>query len=835
MSALLAALRVARRDALRARGRSALIMVMIGLPVLVFTAMLTIVANVTVDSREGLTADLGAAEARVIPSSLCGPVTQDLDGSSLGHDPEASCPPPSWTAAKVAAHLPPGTRLLPVTSGGVGVVIDGEFTRFEATEVDLRDPLSAPSRPLREGRLPETAGEVVVTPAVGVRAGGTVNVTWQQSPMRVVGVVEYPYKHAVSEITGLPGTLLRPGTDRTTSWLADTPGPVLWSDARRLNQVSLTVRSRAVIENPPDIDEPDRSPVNTPVAVGVAVVMVVLETVLLAGPAFVVGLRRRRRELAVLAAQGASPRHLRGIVLADGLVLGGAASLVSAVLGVGLGLAGAPLGGQVAGSLGPVEVPWAQVAGVAVLGLLSAVIAALVPAVQAARQETATVLAGRAPHRNARAGRPVIGLLLVLAGLAALVAALQAVEWVLAAAILVLLGLVALMPLLVRLTGRLAVRLPLPGRLAVRDAARHGTRTASAAAAVMAATAMTIAAGIGLNSDYMDNLDDYHPSMPEGTLVISGRNVDESAWNELKAAAVARLPGVDLVAAGQLRTATGARIGLSVRTDKAVFMGETLPIGDQRLLRLLQGRDDQVAAAALAEGKAVVFEPELVRDGHIVVSTWTIGERTDEPAELRLPAVVAAPVDPRQIGVVLPPIAVEKDGRKVVERQLYAALPSVDANSLARELMAVNERAEVRAEKGFRQEIAVMLWILLGGALVLVVGGTLVATALATADMRPDLDTLSAVGARSRTRRLVVAGQAAYVAGLGAVVGLVAGAVIGVALAWPLTAGTRDGSGAMVAVPWPFVLVVVLGLPVLAALVAGAFARTRPHLARRLT
>ena len=37
MSALLVALRISRRDAWRAKGRSALIIVMIGLPVLVIT------------------------------------------------------------------------------------------------------------------------------------------------------------------------------------------------------------------------------------------------------------------------------------------------------------------------------------------------------------------------------------------------------------------------------------------------------------------------------------------------------------------------------------------------------------------------------------------------------------------------------------------------------------------------------------------------------------------------------------------------------------------------------------------------------------------------------
>ena len=63
--------------------------------------------------------------------------------------------------------------------------------------------------------------------------------------------------------------------------------------------------------------------------------LAMLEIILLAGPAFAVGARRRRRDLALVAAAGGSPAHLRRIVLADGVVLGA----VAAALGVGVGVA----------------------------------------------------------------------------------------------------------------------------------------------------------------------------------------------------------------------------------------------------------------------------------------------------------------------------------------------------------------------------------------------------------------------------------------------------------------------------------------------------------------
>ncbi|WSA23241.1 hypothetical protein OIE13_19935 [Streptosporangium sp. NBC_01810] len=80
--------------------------------------------------------------------------------------------------------------------------------------------------------------------------------------------------------------------------------------------------------------------------------------------------------------------------------------------------------------------------------------------------------------------------------------------------------------------------------------------------------------------------------------------------------------------------------------------------------------------------------------------------------------------------------------------------------------------------------------------------------------------------------RVVVAGQALYISGLGALVGLAAGMVTGVALSRPMTTHAA-GDPATIAIPWPFVIAVVVGLPVLAS-VGALITRTRLPLARRL-
>ncbi len=95
--------------------------------------------------------------------------------------------------------------------------------------------------------------------------------------------------------------------------------------------------------------------------------------------------------------------------------------------------------------------------------------------------------------------------------------------------------------------------------------------------------------------------------------------------------------------------------------------------------------------------------------------------------------------------------------------------------------------------------IAQLILVLLGGVLML--GGTLTATFLALSDARPDLATLSAIGASPRMRRGVAAAYAVVVGVVGAVLGAAVGFIPGIAVTWPLTtsSGTTASSRAAAA------------------------------------
>ena len=150
------------------------------------------------------------------------------------------------------------------------------------------------------------------------------------------------------------------------------------------------------------------------------VVMALIEVVLLAGPAFAVGARRQARNLALMAATGGTPsagapgrpgRSSRAGCRGRGARRRSSVSVSAwAVL---------PIVQRYSGTwFGPFDVPWLHLVGIAAFGLLSALLAAVVPAWIASRQDVVAVLAGRRGDRAPNLRSPILGLVLLGVGIA---------------------------------------------------------------------------------------------------------------------------------------------------------------------------------------------------------------------------------------------------------------------------------------------------------------------------------------------------------------------------------------------------------------------------------
>ncbi|WP_182908313.1 FtsX-like permease family protein [Microbispora sp. H13382] len=873
MRGLRAALRISRRTAWRSKGRSALILAMLALPVAVATFALTALATMFAEQHGHY--PLGRADALVQGAHGLEGISQDVWGGEIHGARRTDVTP--YTRAEVAGLLP-GSRLIPVSQQFVRYLAPGGYETGTIRQVDLRDPMSLGTFRLVEGRLPAAPGEAVISAPeldAQVRPGATLLAGEDRRPLRIVGVALFATTGMWPDVVAFPGSLpesafeLADPGQMTHSWLVDAPRPLSWADVRRLNARGLLVVSRAEVERA-SAAEPrydlrfDSSTLPVLPWTGIAL----LQVVLAAGPAFAVGRRRRAREFALVAAQGGSPAQLRMIALADGLFFGVAGSVAGAAIGIAavpLAMPGLELWTQ--RLAGPVTVLWTPVALIAVLGVVAGLLAALAPAIGAGRTDAVAVLSGRRERRRDRAGRPLLGAVLVAAGVAATaVSARYGVHWVAASALLTQLGLVALVPAFVAVVGRVAVRFPLPLRFAARDAVRNRGRTVPAVAAVMTTVVVLTAAGItsqtALAQRPMNDRD--LPQGPTGALRVTGSDLTPELWDRVRAAVRRELPAdVPLVEGRALATKAGLPLGVNLPTPLTrgdlpfrTLDGESggLLAGDESLLRYVLGREDPRAVAALRAGKAVVLNPAAVHGDRIEVQLVSRDATAlSGIVSLSLPAVGVPPTGQGWARAVVAPEVIEKEGYGTVTSVLAVnpadyRTPRATADRIAAAVEAVTSHAAVRLEsrRGPADDLVVLL-VLAVAAAVLVLGMTFVATALAAVEARPDLETMAAVGADPRVRRAVVAGQALVIALLGTTAGVLAGLPPGIAAAlvpsrreaWMLVRPdgvpvlVRPGETPMLVVPWPLVGLLIVALPLLAALGGALFTGSRLPLPRR--
>ncbi len=861
-------LRLAWRDARRAKGRSLLVLVMIALPVMGVAAADTLYSTQSVSGVEGLERRLGTAEARVSLAPGSREAVQDADPdtgvSAVGPRRE----PGRATLADVERVL--GVSDLPAVeleTESTRAATDGGQTYVELTGTDLLDPLTRGLVEPVSGRLPRTDGEAVVNadlaergPGVGEElelAGGT--------RLEVVGIVES------AQGRGFPMAWARPAAvdgQGAGSTLLIGGAAVTWEQVRALNALGATVLSRAVVTDPPPesalppeirgfdegIDEA------TVTVLALVVVMVLIEVVLLAGPAFAVGARRQSRTLALIAAAGGVPGQARRVVLATGVVLGS----LGAVLGLALGLLAAValtpvLQGFSTTRFGPFDVTWLHLAGIAAFGTLSALLAAAVPAWIASRQDVVAVLAGRRGDTRASRRSPLLGLVLLGVGVAgAAYGASGGGEIAIAAsAIVSVLAMILLVPVVVLAVSRLAGRLPLPLRFAARDAARHRTRTVPAVAAVAATVAGVVALGIAVSSDEHQNQETYQPTLADGYGLVTayGGGVDWPAYRD----AVARTVPEDDVSTVQAlvlpvegRGFRQLEVAQPGDTDpllvsvggpfaSATLVADRLPPG----LPGIDATEADRASRVLASGGVVAFASEAVDGDRVVLRTAEYSGRGRVVDRQRLEVAgtyVQVDGDYSPVDAVVAPAVADRLGGRTRVTGLVVDAPITEAaeRSVDEALTALPGQVSLSVERGYvaDEETVIVQLILAALGAVLMLGGTLTATFLALSDARPDLATLSAVGASPRSRRAIAAAYALVVGLVGAVLGALVGAIPGVAITYPLTgpgsSGTTGGPATYLDVPWLLVTGVVLGLPLLTAAVVGLTARSRLPLVARL-
>lgn len=868
------ALRLAWREALRSRARSLLIVVMIALPVTGVVAADVLIRTGQISAVEGEDRFLGhTAAARVaIETDRLEQQTVDPFGDNISYAGDK----PRHTIADVKTLLGADRTYTSLVSTNATVPTTDGSAEADVQEYDPAQPLTNGLDRLVQGRWPSAPGELVVNPAYaahGAPVGSSVTLpTASGGSVRrtVVGVAVSPLTRGGYVVIGLPGSVPLPSDCRCTSYLV-SGGPVSWAQVGQLNRIGAMVLSRAVVADPPDLSRYATSDPVTPTVIAIALMIVVmglLEVVLLAGPAIAVGAKRQSRSLALISASGGTPAQSRRTILASGIVLGASASALGLALGVGLARLGEPiLQGHVENWLGPFDVRPLEVLGIAAFGLLSALLAAVVPAWIASKQDVVAVLAGRRGDRRPSLRTPVLGLITLALGIAIAYAGTRSVEtsgavMISASALICVLGMIMLVPVVLVAVAWLGARLPLPLRFAVRDAARHRARTVPAVAAVAAVVAGAVTLGIAMESDQARNAASYFHALPIGQAEInSAGQVDWTATEAtvrsyaprakqtlLRAASMtghpdtffdvtARAPGGDSVEPGGWSGYGPSGSGMLVSDGSgALPYPEDVTAGERT-----------AAQRTLARGGVVVFTAVPVDGATVRLGITPEGGSGPNPKDARsleVPAYYLAD-QAAPASVIAPPAVAARLGLTVSPAALWLTGRTIDGDTAQRmneALTKVSGQPSLYVERGYEatQGPLVLEMVLIVLTALLMLGGTLTTTFLALSDARPDLATLAAVGAAPRLRRLVGAAYALSLGFVGAVLGLLVGLVPGIALSYPITSsGWRspgsDAPSHFLVVPWGLLAAVVFGVPLVVALLVGLCTRSRLPLVARLT
>jgi putative ABC transport system permease protein len=900
------ALRIARRSVLRNRGRSALIVVLVGLPIAAATYVDVIARTFT---SPDLTAQhmVGSADGAISITSQRSLQRYDPRWLADGGDEQATERDPAKVAFR--ALLPRGSRIAPMPRfQPVELSMGRDVVHTRILLGDVGQPLQRFLLQRAQGSRSPHAGEVLLTRSLArrldlldgdrLRPGSAITIVHGLTAP-VAGLADDPSCLSCEQVVALPGSpIARAAAQRSPlagyayerqngnttpdpTYIVDFPvGTDLDDLGRDLARHGIALTTRSAIAHP----VPGHGPGGAPGAgqlVALVSALGLLEVVLLAGAAFAVGARRQVRELGLVAATGGSARDVRRIVLAQGLVLSGTGAIAGIVAGALVAVAGLPLWERLANTR---SAGWhfdiGEIAAAALVGMFSGVAAAVIPAIGASRMLPVDALAGRV--RGRRRGsrvRALVGALLVFAGACAGVLANHQLgrdfdayqralpsaaitgrdlappspggpsELIVAAAVLVVIGVALLTPALIGWLAGIGASLPFSARLAVRDAERHRHRTGPATSAIMVAVAGSVALAFVLAGGFHATAVRDHPALPPHMLSIGPTDAATPLGVAARRAAAVLpngrshtllmpfLPGKRpvlgledeaglVLSVVRQDSSCPADIPAGICSPITIPPGGPLAIGgDDAVTRLVAGRVLRPAVLrALERGTVLVFDASMLdRRGRVHVAT---------PSGLvRMPGLL---IPTRQTygqfpaGLVSAPTA-RAHGWKVGSGLVLVTFGPRASSDTIDAAMTAAEQAGATATRttGPNKPVNLILAVLAAVAAFVTLTGVAVSVTLSVAEGRADAATLAAVGAQPGRRRALAASQALLVGGLGTALGAGVGTFIA------FTAHRTTGSVRFV-VPWAELAATTVAVPLLAAGVAAAVTHSNLPMVRRV-
>jgi putative ABC transport system permease protein len=561
---------------------------------------------------------------------------------------------------------------------------------------------------------------------------------------------------------------------------------------------------------------------------------------LVAAAGFAVVAQRRLRQLGMLAAIGATQKHLRLVLLTNGALVGTIAAVGGTIVGVVLWVLASPtLESAMDHRVNGLNLPWALIAMTGLLAILGSSAAAWWPARTMARVPVLLALSGRPPKPRPARHAAIAAAVLIAVGIGCLaLSSRDTAPLIVAGIVATVLGCLLVGPLAIRVFSGLAGHVSIAPRLALRDLVRYQARSGAALAAVTLALGIAAVVVIVASAEHAKkaaeppNLSDRQvriytgpPELREEPAILT------RAQRERRAAGVGRL-------AGELGGAT------VIALPKAFEPGvRAMSVGNSRVRPTITAAK-QVAGPVgeknfHAEEQVYVATPAVLR--YLGIDPATINPVTDFLVDrsvatkgLVIPSVASrqelAVTNVQRIdtsghlfgsafGSTKPPIFVTLGA---VRRHGWAQISGGWLIESKRPLTSdqITNARKRAADSGLSIEVeqendaptrAMAITTAAGALLALAI--LAMAVGLIRSESAGDLRTLTATGATSRVRRTLTATTAGALALLGALLGVAGAYILLLALYYDDVGYLRD-------VPILYLGVAVFGVP-LAATAAG--------------
>jgi putative ABC transport system permease protein len=526
---------------------------------------------------------------------------------------------------------------------------------------------------------------------------------------------------------------------------------------------------------------------------------------------------QRTRELALLRVVGASRRQVLRSVLTEAAIVG----LVSSAIGVGLGVVAAiGLKALLSGfgtslPAGPLTFePRTAIVGLAV-GTLVTLVSAIGPARNAVRIPPVAALtdrpsdgAGAAPTRRrliSGAALTIVGVLVLGLGLSEPVVALVGVG-----AVCIFIGVAMLAPAIARplsgLLGRpLAALLGTPGELGRENSMRSPRRTAQTASALTVGLALVSAMAV-FGASFSESATSSVDQAISADLLVSVNGSGQ--LSDSVPAAVAAVPGVTA-------TNTVYRNQFEFQSALATLTGVTTRnLADSVILRMTAG-----SSAALGQGELLIDSTTATKDHLAVGDTVPVRFAYTGPTTIKIGGMyqsnaliqsylVSAPYFLAHFRQPHPgAVLASTNGSSGVEAAVSNALaPYGDVQVQSRAQFEQMQASSVNQLLG-------LVYALLALAVLIALIGIVNTLMLSVLERTREIGLLRAVGMRRPQVRSMIRSEAVILATFGALIGIVIGTLMGLALVSSL----RQQGVTETSVPWVrlvefLVLAAILGL-----------------------